>query len=192
MNQRRTFITTALILAVAVAGLMLIDVGNTDAVGQSAAKSVKPASENTGETVNPALTGMDDGMMAAMGKMAAALVVVVIAIYGAVWGLKRLNGGRRRGRNGRQLLEVVETAYLAPKKSVALVRVADKAVVVGVTDGQMSVLTELDSDQAALALADQPNPDNEADRGFDRMFASAANRLRRFAAKPQTMAAAGE
>lgn len=192
MNRRRTFITTALILAVALAGLMLIDVGQTDAVGQSAAQLISPDSMGEAETASPALTGMDDGMVAAMGKMAAALVVVILAIYGAVWGLRRLNGGRRRGRDGQRLLEVVETAYLAPKKTVALVRVADKAIVVGVTEGQMSVLTELDSDQTALALSDQPGPESEAIKGFDTMFTTAANRLRRFAARPQAMTAARE
>ncbi len=191
MNRKRTFLTTALILAVALAGLMLIDVGRTDAVGQSAL-TVAPVPADDAQSEVRALTGMDDGMVAAMGKMAAALVIVVLAIYGAVWGLKRLNGGRRRRHSGQQLLEVIETAYLAPKKTVALLRVADKAIVVGITEGQMSVLTELDSDQTALALADQPNPDSEAGKGFDRMFTTAANRLRRFASRPQTMTAVGE
>lgn len=192
MSRKGTFLTTALILAVALAGLMLINVGPGDATGRFPDQAPTNQDRIHSETDGPVLTGIDEGITAALGKMAAALVVVIMAIYGAVWGLKRLNGGRRRNRNGQRLLEVVESAYLAPKKTVALVRVADKAVVIGVTEGQMSVLTELDSDQTALALADQPNPNDGATVGFDRMFTAAANRLRRFAVRPQTMIAAEE
>ena len=85
--------------------------------------------------------------------MLSALVVVIACIYGGIYLLRRMMGRRHSGRGGAGLLQVLETAHLGPRKSVSLVRVADKSVLVGVTEGQISVLTELDETKTAEIVA---------------------------------------
>jgi flagellar protein FliO/FliZ len=167
-KNRRTWITTGLLLAVAVVGLAVIDISPGGAQPSAAEDAaVARVGNDLGTSVLPALI-----------KMASALVVVVICIYGGIYLLKRLMAGKTRRRRGR-LLEVVETTYVAPKKTVSLVRVADKAVLVGVTDSQISMLTELDADQTA-ALAAEPAEAETAEIPFGKMLHSAADHLKRF------------
>jgi flagellar biogenesis protein FliO len=62
---------------------------------------------------------------ASLIKMLVALGVVVVCIYVGIFLLKKLVAKRHFGRSGNALLEVIETAYIDPKKSLSLVRVAD-------------------------------------------------------------------
>lgn len=181
MKRRSTYWISAVIVGISIAGLCLINVGRTDAVNQTAASAL---GQTSSEAEIGTLGGFDDSALPAIGKMVAALVVVIFAIYAGVWLLRRFTGGRR-GRSDQRLLEVLETAYLGSKKSVALLRVADKSVLVGVTETQMSVLTELDADQTAVALA---GPDKTATGDdFDRLYDSAAKQLQRFSGRVRSV-----
>ncbi len=177
MKRRSTYWISAVIVSISIVGLCMLNAGRTDAVNQSAAAALTQSPTEVGIE---GLSGLDDSVLPAIGKMTAALVIVIFAIYLGVWLLRRFTG--RRGNNNQRLLEVLETAYLGSKKSVALLRVADKSVLIGVTESGMSVLTELDADQTAVALS---GPEKEALEGddFDRLFSSAAKRLQRFAGR---------
>ena len=113
--------------------------------------------------------------------MVGALVLVIICIYLAVFLLRRVMGTRNRGKGSNALLEIIESTYVAPKKTISLVRVADKAVLIGITEGNMTVLTELDADQTAVALSgEQKVTEADPEDQFDKLFERAAGRLRRF------------
>ncbi|MFH1688295.1 MAG: flagellar biosynthetic protein FliO [bacterium] len=178
MKRRSTLWASAVIVGLAVTGLILLNVNQSAAVNETAAAALGQAAQP--ETQMTAIDEFGDSGLAAIGKMTAALVVVIFAIYGGVWLLRRLSGGRG-SRKEQRLLEVLETAYLGPKKSVTLLRVADKSVLLGVTETGMSVLTELDADQTTVALAG-PEQVTSGDN-FDRLFASASRQLQRFAGR---------
>jgi flagellar biogenesis protein FliO len=78
-------------------------------------------------------------------------------------------------------MEVLATTCVAPKKTVSLIRVADKAVLVGMTDSQMSLLTELDRDQTAEIMAAQ-SEEKETDR-FAQLLRSVSHRIRKVSVK---------
>ena len=105
-------------------------------------------------TSTPAYQPMIDSSTATSSiiKMITALGVVIVCIYVGIWLLKKLTN--RRHSSGRKafMLEVLETAYIDPKKSLSLVRVADRSVLIGVTDNQISVLTELDTELTKAAM----------------------------------------
>ena len=65
---------------------------------------------------------------------------------------------------------------MAPKKTVSLIRVADKAVLVGITENNMAVLTELGPEQTAALVASRPEP--EPDEGFSNVLKAASEKLR--------------
>ena len=130
-------------------GLFFIGSTSTD-VGATSISSVDkltPTESATG-------SALVDSALPSMFRMASALVIVIACIYGALYLLKRLQRNRFSGRKGNAILEVIETTCIAPKKTISLVRVGEKSVLVGISEGQMNMLTELDADQTAAVMAE--------------------------------------
>ena len=158
-----------MLLATAVIGLAVIDINPGGA---------QPSADDDA-TVTRVGNDLGTSVLPALIKMASALVVVIICIYGGIYLLKRFTSGKTRRRGGR-LLEVIETTYVAPKKTVSLVRVADKAVLVGVTESQISMLTELDADQTAAIATEPPEEAEATEVPFGKLLGTAADQLKRF------------
>ena len=80
------------------------------------------------------------------------IVFSLLVVLGLMWGLARLVrrplGGSRSGP-----IAVLGRQQLSKGASVAVVRVVDRAIVVGVTDAQVTLLGEAD-----LAAVTQPDP----------------------------------
>ncbi len=175
-NNRRNAIVTGALLIAALAGLFLINPGSGEADALTALSGTQTADQSQDAT---AVAGepFQDSAMPSIAKMISALMVVLVCIYGALYLLKRL-AGRRAGGGGRSgALEVLETSYVAPKKTVPLVRVANKAVLIGVTDNGISMLTELDAQQTEAILAEKSAaPSNES---FRKMLGSATAKIRK-------------
>jgi flagellar protein FliO/FliZ len=101
------------------------------------------------------VNGADD--LATLARVVASLVVVVaLAVLAARF-------ARRAGvRGGGAGLQVVERAGLTREASVAVVEVAGRGLVVGVTSHGVTLLAELDPDaleaQRALAAEAEPPP----------------------------------
>lgn len=172
MNNRRNkriMLAGGLILAVALCGLLMIDTGPAVAVGYLGAGG------NSTETENSLLDNESSALPSIL-KMVSALVVVVFCIYGGLFLLKRLMGQRLSNNGPSAALEVLETTWVAPKKSVSLIRVADRSVLIGVTDQQISPLIELDAEQTAALLVVQKAP--QVNPNFDSFLKSASKRIK--------------
>lgn len=120
--------------------------------------------------------GREDGDSLAMPviKLIGALLLVVGAIYGFLYVLKRMMGqGGTRGRG--RMIEVLETSTIAPKKSVALVRYTDKAVLIGVADNAISVLAELNPEETKGIVTEASVGTSQP--GFKGILESARGRL---------------
>ncbi|MDT5037456.1 MAG: flagellar protein FliO/FliZ [Micromonosporaceae bacterium] len=71
------------------------------------------------------------------------IIFSLLVVLGLMWGLARLVRrplGARRGH----LVDILGRHQLSRGASVAVVRVADRALVLGVTDGHVTLLTETD------------------------------------------------
>jgi flagellar protein FliO/FliZ len=173
--QRRNVVGVVVILAIAVIGLLALGNNPASAVRLDTGDSADTLAAAT-QATTPEFVGT---AMPSMLRMVFALIVVIGAIYGGLWLLKRsMNRGFARG--GRTL-EVLETTAVAPKKTISLVRVADKAVLVGVTDNGIAMLTELTAEQTKEIVAAQATP--AADDGFSKALAAATGKLREFGLK---------
>lgn len=73
-------------------------------------------------------------------------------VLGLMWGLAKLARRPLTGRGG-AALAVLTRQQLSRGSSIAVVRVADRALVVGVTDGQVTLLTETDLETVERQLA---------------------------------------
>jgi flagellar protein FliO/FliZ len=87
-------------------------------------------------------------MLAVAGKMALSLA----AVLGLMWMLARASRKPLKARAGGQLA-VLARQQLSRGTSVAVVKVAGKALVLGVTENQVTLLSETDLDAMTEALA---------------------------------------
>jgi flagellar biosynthetic protein FliO len=129
--------------------------GNNNATvtdnGNATQAEQQPSVEAVQEIENP-------GVVGAMVKMISALALVIALVYGALYMLRRLMGRRLKGSGGNGSLEVLETTYVGQHKAISLVRVGQRSVLVGVTESQITTLTELDVEETEeiLGTATQP------------------------------------
>jgi len=167
--------TVAIVVAVALCGVVLIATQNGGVAAQPSGEGLTA----TGEASSGA-TGTGIGSAyGSLVKMIVALVVVIACIYGGMFLLGRVLGKRGKGVNSGRNLEVLESTYVGPKKTVSLVRIGEKAVLVGVTDNGISLLTQLDQTETASLLAAQDAPQDEAFGQFLKSAYDKVTQLRR-------------
>ncbi len=77
------------------------------------------------------------------------LLISLAFVLGVMWLIarrvrKNSTGGRAKARNSSKLIDVLGRQQLTKSSSVAVVRVLEQALIIGVTDGHVSVLGELE------------------------------------------------
>jgi flagellar protein FliO/FliZ len=85
------------------------------------------------------------------------LLIALAVVLGAIWLIaKKARGGARRKLRTDKLIDVLGRQSLTRGSSLAVVRVADSALIVGITDTNVRVLGELELDavQARIAAGD--------------------------------------
>ena len=178
-QTRKTAILTAVVLGAALLGLFATgSLQNSDRV--SAAGALGQVLPQSSSGTSNADTGAP---IWAIVKMLSALAVVVVALYGGLYLLKRMMTNRRFAASQDATLEVMESAYVGPKKMVSLVRVGKKAILIGVTDQQISMLTELDPDETTAILAQTSRP--KVAESFGQLFKKTTDKFRETRAKKE-------
>ena len=90
-------------------------------------------------------TGLGD-LMPSVWRLAGALVLVLALVWVTMWIARRVLKGRVAG--GRiAAVRVLDRVHLAPRRSIELVSVKDRVLVLGVTDHNISLLTEFTGDE---------------------------------------------
>ena len=82
-------------------------------------------------------------MITAGLKMAAALGAVLALILCLLYGLRKMTGQRLQAGGGKRI-RIVENQYMGVKKSIALVQVPGKVLVLGITADRINLLETLD------------------------------------------------
>lgn len=177
------------VVLLAIIGLIFINTGPVEAdnVGSTESSQTALAASSDNANSNQGIVPM---ALPFLAKMASALILVVVGIYVALYLLKRIMGGRHSGNGRNDLIELLQTVHISPKKTVSLIRVADRSVLIGVAEGQISPLAELDSSETAAILNREVH--QEAKDSFSTMFDSALNKLRLKASGSGTVRAAAE
>lgn len=85
------------------------------------------------------------------------LVIALAVVLGAIWVIARKvrGGGARQKLRTEKLIDVLGRQNLTRNSSVAVVRIADQAIIIGVTDSNVRVLGEVELDAARAHLAAQ-------------------------------------
>lgn len=80
-------------------------------------------------------------------KVVMALFLTLLLLVAGVWLLKRfLRVNKIPGISGRALA-ILEIRYITPKKAIALVRVLQRVLIVGVSENSLNMLGELTSEE---------------------------------------------
>lgn len=99
--------------------------------------------------------------------MVGRLLVSLAAVLGLMWfvGRRVRKGGKGKTKNTR-LIDVLGRQQLSRNSSVAVVRVGEQALIIGVTDGNVNVLgeTDLGAAQAIVASGEIARPRSRSDR----------------------------
>ena len=85
-------------------------------------------------------------------RIIGSLVLVFGLMGGLLWGLKRMQTRIGHSLPGRRL-QIVESVGVGPRQKIALVRVDDHEVLVGISPGHMSALGQWSAGTAAPATA---------------------------------------
>lgn len=164
-HRRRVIVTLAVLAALLLAGVVMIRTDTADAQNGLTEGGSPVTSENDGVQASPPQVQDENardiekpGVVGAMVKMISALALVIALVYGALYMLRRLMGRRLKGSGGGGLLEVVQTTYVGQHKAISLVRVGRRSVLVGVTDSQITTLTELDVEETDEVLGTSRQP----------------------------------
>jgi flagellar biosynthetic protein FliO len=175
MNKKtKRLIFIILIFIVVSASFIMARFAGVSAGGQTSGVGV--ATEDIAATDQQTIEYASSGSVYwALLKLIAALAVVIGGIYGFIYLLRRMMGQKISGRNRDGLIEVMETAYLGPKKSVSLVRFSDRAVLIGSGNDHISVLAELSQEETTKLLARKEIVKNTI--GFKTVFTDARHRL---------------
>lgn len=80
------------------------------------------------------------------------LLAVVFLIWGAVQILKKFSPGAVVSSKNSHI-RVLDRAHIAPKKSIYVVQIGEKALAVGISDQQMTPLTDLDLEDTLARYA---------------------------------------
>ncbi|MCX6828814.1 MAG: flagellar biosynthetic protein FliO [candidate division Zixibacteria bacterium] len=182
-NPKTRAVTLAIILAVVILGLlMLTRFGHVTADPSDTTKSYLVQTDSTGTaagTINPVDKRADnETVFLSMAKLVGALIVVVGAIYAFLFMLRKMMGSKLSANRGHRVLEVLETTYVAQKKSVSLVRFSDRAVLIGITESGITPLAELDGDETARVLSAANAEKSSA--GFRNVLSEAKERFKVF------------
>lgn len=154
--------------------LALMPVGRADdEAGNQTVPSTTMSQESETDKEPAEIPSLTESVLPSLTRIAISLVVIIGIIYLTVFLLRKLSGNRLGGSKG-TAIQIIEQTYLAPKKSVCLLKLADRAVLVGITDTSINLLTELDWDslpQEAIGKS------RSLQKGFPGFLNEAAGRL---------------
>lgn len=182
-QNRRTIIGLVVIVTVALIGLTMIKV---DPAGAVNAKALGQTALQADEAAPPVAGGEQPGVASAVAKMISALALVILVAYGALYGLKKLMNRRYGGGGRNDSLEVLQSTFVGPHKQVSLVRVGQRSVLIGITEQQITTLTELDVEETEEFLG-QVAPEAPAE-SFASRLTQATSKMKVFGLKKKQAA----
>ena len=131
--------------------------------------AVVPSGQALAQTVapSPGGTGVPNLFTAGM-QMIGALALLIGGLLLAIYLMRRLAGGAPKLYGGRELIRIVATKALAPKKYVALVEVGDSMLTLGITTDRITCLDKTNVQEFNSKFPPHPTP--KMDGAFTRRF----------------------
>jgi len=132
-----------------------------------------PSQMSSAESEAAQMPSLTESVLPSLSRIAISLCVIVGIIYLTVFLLRKLSGNRIGGKKG-STIQIIEQAYLAPKKSVCLLKLADRAVLVGITETNINLLTEMEWESLPPEVVERTS---RHQGGFQGLLNEAAGKL---------------
>ncbi|UCD94035.1 MAG: flagellar biosynthetic protein FliO [Candidatus Zixiibacteriota bacterium] len=176
MNRKNTkTVIVIVVLLLVFSGVVISRIGNVSATGNDPPAEPKVAGDQGETDAQAGKAVFEESVVFSLAKLLGALVIVVAGIYGFLYVLRRMMGQKFSGNRRDNLIEVLETAYVAQKKTVSLVRFHDRAVLIGVGESGINALAELNPEETARIMADFSN--EKSAPGFKGVLKDARSKL---------------
>lgn len=166
---KRSMITVAVMIVMAVIGMIVINLDRVEA------DDIGLFKKEATDVSSAATSYQSPTLLPSLYRIGGALALVIACIYAGIFLLKKVTGQRYSPGHKGSLMEVVETLSIAPKKTLSLIRVVDRTVLIGVTDEHISVLSELDEEETKVIKATLQS-DEEPEK-FGNMLRLASSKL---------------
>ncbi len=160
------FITILLLLSEPI--LSSGQVTDSSSVGESAAE----------QRWNDIQKSNEVSFVGALAKGIGALLLILLLIYGFVWMLRFFMNKKSFGNPTSEHIRLLSTTYIAPKKSVALLQVYEKAILIGVSEDSITTLTELSDESGWKELLNIGLPGKGEDSSFSQKLVNALKQNR--------------
>jgi len=140
LRRKRALIGLGILASLFVV-LSLISSAATGQAGRGTAESVGQAPvESPDEVSNPGM-----GSMAI--KVIGTVLLLIGVLYAGMYAMMVLSGKAGRGGFNSGAISVLHKTHIAPKKAIYVLKVGEKAMVVGVTDSQINHLSDLSEEE---------------------------------------------
>ena len=134
--------------------------------------SILADSSAAGSPIFSGTTFPDTGSL--LLRTSGALLLVVALIFVVIFLLRRYVFSRSGSGPGLGEVRVLNTTFLGPKKSIHLVKVLNRVLVLGVSDTQMATLSEFKAEEAEEFLV--RNESERKEHSFARILQSLTGR----------------
>jgi len=116
-----------------------------------------------------------------VARLVVTLGLVLVVIFVTVWFLRRIMARRWPGSVSTRPIRVLDRVHLAPKRSLDVVAVGERVLLLGVTESGINFLTELSGEEK-----DQFESPPPQQVGFKRFLGEAKDQLRQTFHKTRT------
>lgn len=97
------------------------------------------------------------GMGSMAVKVIGSVLLLIGVLYAGMYAMRVLSGKTGGGRFNSGAISVLHKTHIAPKKAIYVLKVGEKAMVVGVTDSQINHLSDLSEEElGALKVPETP------------------------------------
>ena len=107
------------------------------------------------QTIDLVGAGVEMSYWEVASKLGMGLGLVVVLAWGAVFLLRKSGVGQQFGRIGKTV-RIAERTYLSPKKAIYLVEIGDRTLALGVTEENISTLSEWQAGELELVASPVP------------------------------------
>lgn len=90
-------------------------------------------------------------------RIIGSVALVIGVLYAGMYAMRMLSKRGGGGNLKKDAISVLQRRFIAPKKAIYVVTVGNRAMVVGVTDAQISHLTDLTEDELESIKAGEPD-----------------------------------
>jgi len=106
-------------------------------------------------SANDAAQGSDAGISGMIAKVVLSLLLLMAILYGGVFAMRRVSTKTAGGLLKQGAIAVIHRQAIGPKKAIYVIKIAKRAMVVGVTDSQITHLADLSEEDLEAISKDR-------------------------------------